>query len=129
MSRYFVLRSSRCFSHKDRFDQRIMSSDSSLHAFSMKSIPNSISLAIKASSNFRSLFLCFSASEILACSSLIYFLHEAMSQSWPSISSLFSCFVCSSSMALLVDSVAASQAVAPEPSFCSISLVIWGSSL
>lgn len=129
MWRYFVLRSSMRFSHKDHFDRRSMSSDSSLRAFSTNYIPNFISLAIEASSNFRSSFLRFSTSKILACSSLICFLHELMSRSWPSISSWFFYFVCSSSMALLVDLVVASQAAASEPVFCSISLVIWVSSL
>lgn len=129
MWRYFVLRSSRRFSHKDCFDRRGLTYVSSFRAFSTNSMPNSSSLAIKASLNSRSSLLRFSALEIFACSSSIYFLHEAMSRSWPSISFLFFCFVCSSSIALLVESVATSQAVASEPVFFSISPVSWGSSL
>lgn len=77
MWRYFILRSSRRFSHKDNFDRRSLMSDSSFHAFSTNSMTNSSSLAIKASSNSRSSLLRFSASEIFACSSSICYLHEA----------------------------------------------------
>lgn len=104
MWRYFVLRSSMRFSHKDYFGRRSLISDSSFRAFLTNSIPNSSSLAIKASSNSRSSLLHFSASKIFSYSSSICFLHEAMSWLWPSIFSLFFCFVCSNSITLLVDS-------------------------
>lgn len=89
MWRYFVLRSSKHFSHKDHFDRRSMSSNSILYGFSTNSIPNSISFSITTSSNSIRSLLRFSTSEILACSSFIYFIHEAMSRLWPLISDQF----------------------------------------